>query len=118
MKEMKTYTFLCLLLFLGAASCSINKWNKSLLRQGGSNAAITNAILDFVNTSQWSKKDSVFMVLFSDQLSDSAIMVTIKVADDDARPSLNTRIGSYDPTSMTSFEVVPVEIHLFPEPIG
>lgn len=103
MKEMKTYIFLCLLLFLGAASCSINKWNKSLLRQGGSNAAITNAILDFVNTSKWSKKDSVFMVFISDQLSDSVIMVKIKVADDDARPSLNTRIGSYDPFFPTSF---------------
>ena len=69
MKEMKTYTFLCLLLFLGAASCSINKWNKSLLRQGGSNAAITNAILDFVNTSKWSKKDSVFLINYRIVLS-------------------------------------------------
>lgn len=103
MKDTKSYTFLCLLVIFGVASCSINKWHKSLLHQGGANAAVANAVMDFVNTSKWCKRDSVFMVDFSDQQLENAIMVTIKVADEDAFPSSNTRIGSYDPFFPTSF---------------
>lgn len=103
MKEMKSIVLLCLLLFWGVASCSINKWNKSLLRQGGVNAAVTNAILDFVNTSKWCKRDSVFMVYFPDLQSDNDIIVTIKVADEDVFPTSNNQIGSYDPFFPTSF---------------
>ncbi len=103
MKTTTAFTLSCLLLFIGVDSCSVNKWHKSLHHQGGIDAAVHNAVLDFVNTSRWCKRDSVFIVYFPDTQSDSTIMVTIKVADEDALPSSNTRIGSYDPFFPTSF---------------
>lgn len=61
MKDMKANYLFLLSLVLLIGSCATFK--EKLVKQGGTNQAIQNAILDFSNTSSLYKKDSVFSVL-------------------------------------------------------
>lgn len=73
--------FLSMCFFL-LGSCAVNKWQNTLIQKGDMNDAINNAITDFVHTSKWSKKDSIFTVTITD-INEENINITIAVADDD-----------------------------------
>ena len=50
------------MIILMMSSCASGQWQTSLVREFSVDNAINNATTDFVNTSKWSKKDSVFEV--------------------------------------------------------
>lgn len=82
--------------FFLLGGCAINKWHNTLLIQKGNmNDSTNNAITDFVHTSKWSRKDSIFIVTISD-ISEDNINVTIRVADDDVYPNSKNKVGTYD----------------------
>ena len=77
--------------FFLLGSCAVNKWQNTLIQKGDMNDAINNAITDFVHTSKWSKKDSIFTVTITD-INEENINITIAVADDDVYPNSKNKV--------------------------
>lgn len=95
--------FLSMCFFL-LGSCAVNKWQNTLIQKGDMNDAINNAITDFVHTSKWSKKDSIFTVTITD-INEENINITIAVADDDVYPNSKNKVGTYDHIFPTRYTV-------------
>lgn len=102
MKISKTI-FLSMCFFL-LGSCAVNKWQNTLIQKGNMNDAVNNAITDFVHTSKWSKKDSIFTVTITD-INEENVNVTIAIADDDVYPNSKNKVGTYDHTFPTRYIV-------------
>ncbi|MPM75349.1 hypothetical protein SDC9_122341 [bioreactor metagenome] len=90
--------------FFLLGSCAVNKWQNTLIQKGDMNDAINNAITDFVHTSKWSKKDSIFTVTITD-INEENINITIAVADDDVYPNSKNKVGTYDHIFPTRYTV-------------
>jgi len=97
-------TFIWLTCFLLLSSCTNDKWQQDLVQRGNLTHAINNAIIDFIHTSNLSKKDSIFTVSITEKNA-KCIQVTIAIADDVVLPSAKDSIGAYDPSFPTNYVV-------------
>jgi len=93
MKTIKLLLLLAILLLLG--NCAASKWKETLVSEGKITDAVSNAIIDFLNTSKLSKKDSIFEVLVTDT-KDGIVKIGICGAVNKIYPRSENKIGTYD----------------------
>jgi hypothetical protein len=94
----KYYQILVIAILL--SSCG--SWKKSLIREGGYNEAVKNAIYDFTNTSRLSKKDSVFYA-FVEDFEEIYWTVAILSEENKLFPTEKNKIGSNRPYFPTQY---------------
>jgi hypothetical protein len=82
-------------IFLLLHSCAVSKWEGTLASQGTINNAIDNVVTDFLHTSKFVKKDSVFNISVTD-LNNNVLIIGIAIPSDIVRPSYKNKVGTYD----------------------
>ena len=93
MKILKLFILLAVFLLFG--NCAVSKWKETLISKGNVNDLVNNVITDFFNTSNLSKRDSIFGVLITDN-NDGIIKVGICGAVNKIYPRKENKVGTYD----------------------
>ncbi len=97
---MKYNISIILLIILSLTSCS--SWKDNLVASGDETSAISNAIIDFLNSSRKRDKDSIYAVGV-ENVSDDIIAITIFGTNNKITPLPETKIGNTTNTVPTQF---------------
>lgn len=97
---MKTQYYIVLILVFLIGSCA--PWKDIMVTEGNQNDAIKNAIHDFLHTSKFSKKDSIFSIYF-ENVNDNVLGVSIGAEENKLLPSSDNKIGTNHPYFPTRY---------------